>query len=231
MTLLAYQQALCDLIASPQLCLEARADPEAALSRYDLAPRERRRLAAVVRQRGMSTSCTLHRVNRITPIYSYLSLTCFLLGDSLIGEVEAFWSQGKPSDLQFGPESERFGRFLKRRLRAGAVRDPYVEEVLDFELAANRLRALSRERGRPSVASATGAPEPDPTTGQSAPHPLVRVVEFRHEPLSLLGALSQGRRPDPEPERGRYLVALDASGGGLELRNVPARESTRSSRS
>jgi len=220
MTLLAYQQALCDLIASPRLCLEARADPEAALSSYDLAPRERRRLAAVVRQPGMSTSCTLHRVNRITPIYSYLSLTCFLLGDRLIREVEAFWSQGKPSDLQFGPESERFGRFLKRRLRAGSVRDPYLEEVLDFELAVNRLQAMSREGSRLPVAPAIGDRQPEFPSSPSGLHPLVSVVRFRHEPLSLLEALSRGRRPDPEPERGRYFVALDASGGDLELTQV-----------
>ena len=220
MTLLAYQQALCDLIASPRLCLEARADPVAALSSYELTPRERRRLSAVVHQRGMSTSCTLHRVNRITPIYSYLSLTCFLLGDRLIDEMEVFWSEGKPSDLQFGPESERFGHFLVRRIHIGALRDPYLEEILEFELAVNRLRALSRERGRHRAASASGTRKSNSTRGTLGPHPLVSVVGFRHEPLSLLDALSQGRRPDPEPDRGRYFVALDVTGGDLELREV-----------
>lgn len=220
MTLLAYQQALCDLIASPQLCLNARRDIDDALSAYDLEPRELMRLSAVVQQPGMSTSCTLHRVNRITPIYSYLSLTCFLLGDRLIGEMESFWSQGKPSDLQFGPESERFARFLKQRLEAGALRDPYLAEILDLEIAVNRLRALSREGGQVLSSSATDSGWSDSASSRPVPHPLVSVVSFRHEPLSLLEALSRGRRPEPEPKHGRYFVALDARDGDLKLSEV-----------
>jgi len=41
--MLAYQQALCDMIASPELCLRVRRDP-ASLASFDLTERERRRL-------------------------------------------------------------------------------------------------------------------------------------------------------------------------------------------
>jgi hypothetical protein len=200
-TLLAYQQALCDLVASPALCVAVRRDPERSLLKFDLTERERRRLAAVAGQRGMSTSCTLHRVNRITPIFEYLPLTCALLGDDLIREAELFWDEGAASDLQFGPESERFAEFLKRRVRTGAVADPYLEDVVEFELTANRFRARLREE--------------DPGDGR-----LVATTTFRHEPTELLAALIDGRRPDREPARGEFVVTLDASGGELAIARV-----------
>jgi hypothetical protein len=189
-TLLAYQQALCDLVASPELCLRVRSDT-ATLDGYDLTDRERRRLSAVVAQPGMSTSCTLYRVNRITPLYSYLPLTCGLLGDDLIVEAERYWSQGKPGDLQFGPETQRFARFLRERFAAGALASPYVGEVLELELAANALR--------------WGADPPR------------RTVRFAHDPEPLLAALADDRQPPPELPEGDYLVELDASGGEVRI--------------
>jgi hypothetical protein len=189
-TLLGYQQALCDLVASPSLCLRVRADA-ATLDAYDLTDRERRRLSTVVAQPGMSTSCTLYRVNRITPLYSYLPLTCALLGDDLIVEAERYWSQGKPGDLQFGPETQRFAQFLRDRFAAGALASPYVGEVLELELAANALR--------------WGADPPR------------RTVRFAHEPEPLLAALAEDRAPPPELPEGDYLVELDASGGELRI--------------
>jgi hypothetical protein len=189
-TLLAYQQALCDLVASPELCLRVRSDA-ATLDAYDLTDRERRRLSAVVAQPGMSTSCTLYRVNRITPLYSYLPLTCGLLGDDLIVEAERYWRQGKPGDLQFGPETQRFARFLRERFAAGALESPYVGEVLELELAANALR--------------WGADPPR------------RTVRFAHDPEPLLAALADDRQPPPELPEGDYLVELDASGGEVRI--------------
>jgi hypothetical protein len=190
MSLLGYQRALCDMIASPQLCLRVRAHAD-ALDGYTLTARERRRLRAVSAQRGMSTSCTLYRVNRITPLQSYLPLTCTLLGDGLAEEADRYWSEGKPGDLQFGPEARRFGEFLHRRLRAGAIDDPYLAEVLALEMAANELR--------------WGA------------QPASRSVPFVHDPVALLEALADGRSPGPGIARGDYTVLLDATSGRLRL--------------
>lgn len=194
MTLAAFQLALTDLIASPSLCVEARVDPESALARYDLTPRERRRLAIVVAQPGMSTSCTLYRVNRITPIASYLPLSTALLGDRLLGEAERFWAEGRPEDLQFGPETERFASFLERRLADGELDDPYLLEVLSLELAVNRLR-----------------------TTPEAERPRSVTVPFEHDPLPLLEALADGRRPGQEPLRGSFAVVVDGASGAIEL--------------
>jgi hypothetical protein len=199
-TLIGYQQALCDLIASPRLCLEVRAGHD-ALAGYDLTDRERWRLVSAAAQRGMSTSCTLYRMNRITPLYSYLPLTCTLLGDDLIAHVERYWDEGKPGDLQFGPETQRFSRFLRRQLEEGSIADPYLGEVLDLELAVNALRW-----------------DAEPRTCS---------VRFRHEPLALLDALAAGRRPDDGAvAAGDYVLDLDSTGGEIRLsavRREPAR--------
>lgn len=193
MTLLAYQRALSDMIASPALCLAVRADAAAALACYALSPRERRRLAVVATQPGMSTSCTLYRLNRVTPLVRYLPLTTTLLGDALVSEAERFWAEGAPTDLQFGPEAERFAAYLRSRIDAGALDDPYLPDVLALELSVNRLRI------------ATGA------------EPLIETVVFRHDPLPLLSALSDGHRPDPVPSQGRFELVVDATSGDIEL--------------
>jgi hypothetical protein len=91
MTAVAYQRALCDLIASPKLCLEVRRRPETALAPYELTARERRRLEAVVRQPGMSVSCTLYRVNRLTPLATLHPVSCRLLGSRFVVVAERFW--------------------------------------------------------------------------------------------------------------------------------------------
>jgi hypothetical protein len=194
-TLVAYQQALCDLVASPQLCLRLRREPESALAGYDLSEKERTRLETVVRQPGMSTSCTLYRVNRMTPIYGYLPLTCLVLGDELVHEAERFWGEAPSDDREFRHEPERFARFLEQRVESGAVADPYLLEVLRFELAVNRLHVATRT-------------EDDPLTA---------VVHFDHEPIVLLGCLADRKRPDPEPTRGEFFVLLDATDGEIRL--------------
>lgn len=218
MTLLGYQRALTTMIASPELCLHVRSDPVAALASYDLSARERRRLAAVALQPGMSTSCTLHRVNRMTPIYSYLPLTCLLLGNDLMRETELFWTIARPANLQFGPETERFASFLRQRLIDQELRDPYLDEVLTFELAANRLQA--RVRAAVDALAATTAVVTESEVRRRRLHPRVAITPFRHDPLPLLRALAEGRRPDPVPAVGDYFVALDATGDELRMSEV-----------
>jgi hypothetical protein len=197
MSLLDYQRALCDLIASPAMCVALRADPADVLEPYSLTERERRRLESAAGQPGMSTSCTLHRVNRITPIHSSLPLTCAILGERLIGEAERFWSQGKPSDLQFGPETERFAQFLLDRQADGALDEPFLGEVLRLELAMNDLRLATRlDNG----------------------DPLVRLVQMDHDPLPVLAALADGSAPSlQDAAQGEFYLAIDARGGRIEL--------------
>jgi hypothetical protein len=92
MSVASFQQALCDLIASPVLCKALRAAPDDVMAGYELSPRERTRLVEAVWQRGMSTNCSLYRSNRVTPLYTMLNATCRSLGDQFAPLLDAFWS-------------------------------------------------------------------------------------------------------------------------------------------
>src|ERR1051326_2171080 len=86
MTMEAFQRAMCDLVASPDLCIALLESPEEVLGRYDLSERDRRRLVEVVQQPGMFVNCSLYRANRLSPIYNLVPRTCFLLGDALVAD-------------------------------------------------------------------------------------------------------------------------------------------------
>jgi hypothetical protein len=201
MSLAEFQRALCDLIASPEMCLRARHDPTTTLAEYDITERERMRLDAVVRQRGMSTNCSLYRVNRVTPIYSILPLTCELLGDGLLLVITEFW-QASATDLQTKHEVDLFADWLRAQLASGRLSDPYLDEVLSFEQAANTLRFMPRNAIRQRLIQAPPM--------QPALHPLVRVAAFAHDPMTVLEPLADRRRPPPGLPIGEYYLLLDA---------------------
>jgi hypothetical protein len=210
-----FQQALCDLIASPELCLRLRDGADGALDGYELTDRERRRLEGVSRQPGMSVNCTLYRVNRITPLYSLLPRSCLLLGSGLSDEVSAFWAS-QDTDMQFGLEIERFAEFLRARVADGAVESPYLLEVLEFELAVNALRFAPRRR---LLAELDGRQAGD--TWEL--NPLLQIVPFAHDPGVLLGMLAGGEVPPAELERGDFYLVMDATGPELGLRPIDPR--------
>src|SRR5262245_17059209 len=89
-----FQQALADLVASPELCQAIRdlPEPEPLLAEYRLTPRERARLIAIARHPGMSANCTVYRSNRLTPIVLNLPDTCHALGPSLRPLLDRFWA-------------------------------------------------------------------------------------------------------------------------------------------
>ena len=192
MALAAFQQALCELIASPETCLSVRADPAVFLSRYDLSDRERERLQQIVWQPGMSTSCTLYRSNRVTPVFTLLHNTCVLLGDSLKEELEEYWRRTELRNLEFKLEIERFAEYLRQRVAEGAINDPLLEEVLEFELVVNELRFAPRQ----------------------AVHPPARLLRFSYDMGEVLSALAQGHRPT-NPTRRDTTVMLAMVDGSL----------------
>jgi hypothetical protein len=215
MSISGFQRAIADLIASPSMCLAVRQDSGRHLAAYELTERERRRLATVVWQRGMSTSCTLYRINRVTPLYSLLPLTCQLLGDRFIEQVTIFWQEAGDGHPEFLPEARRFADFLSRRAASAELSEPYLDEVLRFELALNALHFLPRRD--PRFAVATGS---RPAGHGLRINPLIRLVKFDHEPLPILEALAE-RQPLPPPsDAGDFFVALDGRGDGFSLRLV-----------
>jgi len=191
-----------------------RVSPKFVLERYELTDREQRRLIRVVWQRGMSVSCTLYRINRMTPLYTLLPLTCNLLGEELVPLGELFWVTFRDSDLQFKPEIDRFARFLRDRMDSGLIQDPYLREVLDFEQALNALSFAAFQGVSDGVVEL-----PEENGHGLFLHPQVRVVAFRHDPLATLDALSRRSKPS-EPIEGEFFLLIDGRTERLEI--VPA---------
>jgi hypothetical protein len=212
-SLTSFQRALCDLIASPSLCLALRADSDATLARYELSARERRRLAAVVWQRGMSTNCSLYRSNRVTPIYTLLHYTCLCLGAQFATLIDQFWEAKDYQDGQFQSEVERFGVFLGQRISAGVVASPFAGELLAFELARNALEFGARKEVLRTLAR---LPPLDADTPCRL-HPLARLVRFRHDPALLLGAAARGTMPPSDLPVVEALVVLSVVDGALTI--------------
>lgn len=217
MSLTSFQHALCDLIASPRLCLALRADPDSTLARYELSARERKRLTTVVWQRGMSTNCTLYRSNRITPIYTLLNYTCIALGSEFGFLIDQFWEVEDYRDGQFKSEVERFGIFLCQRIAAGFIVSPFVGELLDFELARNELEFSPCKEILRTIAH---LPRPNANTPCRL-HPLARLVRFRHDPAVLLNAAARGTMPPPDLPVTEVLVVLSAVDGDLTVMQLP----------
>ena len=197
MSLLAFQQALCELIASPVLCIAVRSNPR-VLEQYELTQRERDRLADVVSQRGMSTNCTLYRSNRITPIYTLLHYTCLVLGDQLQKVLDSYWSSDTLRDLEFKQETRRFASFLKKLIQQRVIKDDIVEEVLDLELAVNELRFAPRRKILRELQTRGAA--------DNELHPLMRIVRFTHDPRMILDALKMGVAPKDLPSIESYVL-------------------------
>ena len=217
MSLTSFQRALCDLIASPDLCLALRKAPEATLARYELSARERKRLTEVVWQRGMSTNCTLYRSNRITPIYTMLNYTCLSLGGQFRTLVEQFWQAKEYQDGQFKSETERFGAFLRQRIADGAVSSPFAGELLEFELAKNALEFSSRK----AVLRQLSSLKPPEVDTPCRLHPLARIVCFRHDPTALLGAAALGTMPSPDLPVRKVLVLLSVVNDRFTIMQLP----------
>jgi hypothetical protein len=216
MSVASFQQALCDLIASPRLCLALRNTPENVLEDYDLTARERTRLMDIVWQRGMSTNCTLYRSNRVTPIYTLLNFTCRSLGDQLGPLLDQFWDAKEYQDGQFYSETERFAAFLRQRIADHVVSSPFAAELLEFELALNELEFRPHKDGQRKVAD---LPLPESETPCQL-HPLARIVHFRHDPATVLEAASSGTMPSDLPERHASIV-LSVVNGAPTVTQLP----------
>ena len=114
-----FQQALCDLTASPRLCIEARKNPSILRERYKLTDREAARLVGVLRHRGMESACIVYRANRLAPLAMNVPDTCKALGQSLRPLVEEFWELNPETNVHFFIETHRFCQFLQTKLEAG----------------------------------------------------------------------------------------------------------------
>ena len=167
-------------------------------------------------------NCSMYRSNRITPIYTLLNFTCFLLGADFKKEIDEYWRSSQLPDLQFKEEIERFGRYLKGRITAGAITNPFVEEVLDFELSMNELQFVPRQKIICQIQRAPARGE----VGAFRLNPLIRVLLFRHEPFEVIDLLRQGRAPSDELPRGEFFVVLSAVAEQIDMKRLDANLAT-----
>jgi hypothetical protein len=217
MTMEAFQRAMCDLIASPDLCIALIQSPDEVLGRYDLSERDRKRLVEVVQQPGMLVNCSLYRANRLSPIYNLVPHTCFLLGNALLDEATEFWKDFSETRLQFHDEVKQFGDFLRRRLETSSLQNPMLAEVIDYELALNEFRYTSRLEVLARLELHTTI------AGESKGvrlHPLIRVLLFRHEPRRLLEFLEERRPPPYDLAEGEFWLLLDGKGEEVEIKLI-----------
>jgi len=131
--LVEFQQALADLVASPEACRQARANPAQLRVRYDLSQREFDRLVAMVNHAGMACNCMLYRANRLAPFALNLPGLCRALGPrlgSLLTEYSALYPN---TNVHFYLECDRFCDFIEAKLNDGYELEPEAIAILKEE--------------------------------------------------------------------------------------------------
>jgi len=210
MSLLGFQRAMAGLAASPALCRRVRGGDEAALAGYELTPLEHRRVAAAAAQPGMAVNCTLHRSNRSSTILTLLPGTVHLLGKELRAVMDRFWTRFPVPDFTTRREIRRFCAWLLDEVGEGRIESPFLPDVVGWELAQYELGMMPRKR---TLARVADDAERFPA-GPLAPHPLVRVAAFGHDPAVLLQRVA---RKEPLPwadvPTGEFYLLLDAREG------------------
>lgn len=141
-----FQQALADLVASPRLCREARADPALLACRYALTERERRRLAAMLDQPGMALNCMLYRANRLAPLALNLGDLCRALGPALGPLLTDYTERHPHTNVHFYVECERFCAFVAAQAQAGLALSEAALAALARERAAVRMHIEATRR-------------------------------------------------------------------------------------
>lgn len=131
--LVEFQQALADLTASPEFCIEVRRAPEILKSRYELSEREWNRLVGIVRHPGMACVCMLYRANRLAPLATHLPRLCRALGKDLRPIASQYWAAFPETNVHAFIESDRFARYLKAQIADGRTFGPEVAAVLAEE--------------------------------------------------------------------------------------------------
>ncbi len=176
MSLKAFQQALVDLTLAPRTAGMLRRGDASVLEPFDLTARERERLLAVVRQPGMSVSCSLSRGNRFETIAETFPMTCVLLEPVLRQLLDELWEQWRPANYQLTGEEAAFATTLARKRAAGEFAIEYLDEIFAYELACREMAHRIRNQAGPERA-------------------VEAVVEFQHAPDALLPPLSRLAMP------------------------------------
>jgi hypothetical protein len=202
MSLKGFQQAVVDLTLAPKSFKALRRGESGLLDRYDLNERERNRLLAISRQRGMAMNCSLARGNRLELIVGAFPKTCTLLKPLLPRLLDELWEEHKPDNYQLFGEEDAFTEFIARKISQGELTVEYLSEIFAYELACQEL-AIRLE------------------TGTGADTDLEAFVEFQHSPSQLLPPLSQFVAPPPGLPFEASTARVRLSESGLEVDFLP----------
>ncbi|HSB92206.1 MAG TPA: hypothetical protein VLC28_03775 [Flavitalea sp.] len=209
MSLPTFQRAFYDLIANPAFCIEAKNNPLLLSEKYDLTAKELTRLNSIIWQKGMSTNCTLYRVNRVTPIYTLMPYTCKLLGDEILPILNEYWLDHARTKLQYKDEVTLFCNFLRYKLECGMLNIQYLDDILNFEATVNEIRYQ-----QPAVIETSNGPGI-----QYKLHPQARVISFKYDPGCLIKELlskEPGRMSKGIPV-GEYFLLLRLRDEEMEM--------------
>ena len=137
--LVEFQQALADLVASPDACRRIRKQPALLRQRYNLSDLEYGRLVKIVHHPAMALNCMLYRANRLAPLALNLHDFCTRLGAKL-GPLLSEYSVLYPNtNVHFYSECDRFCRFIQNKVNEGLRLDAETQAVLEKEHAKVRL--------------------------------------------------------------------------------------------
>jgi hypothetical protein len=141
--LVEFQQALADLVASPDLCREVRANPDLLRQQYDLSLVEYERLVKMVNQKAMACNCMLYRANRLAPIAMNLPNSCRMLGPKLGPLLSEYASLYPNTNVHFYMECDRFCKFILEKIREGYGFEPALRATLDEEYSRIKLGLIA----------------------------------------------------------------------------------------
>lgn len=146
MTLAAFQRALTDLTASPEMCRFVRHDPDWLMETYDLTRQERDRLAGIAASAGMEANCILYRANRLAPVALNCPDLCDALGEDLNRLISAYWEAEPTTNVHFLVETERFCAFLQGRADLGPAARAALAREHDLVLQKLAASAVHADR-------------------------------------------------------------------------------------
>jgi hypothetical protein len=131
--LVEFQQALADLVASPDFCRQIRATPLLLHERYVLSEREHERLVKIVNHKAMALNCMLYRANRLAPLAMNLHEFCTLLGPRLGPLLSEYAVLYPNTNVHFYLECDRFCQFVQTKLSDGYELEREARAVLEKE--------------------------------------------------------------------------------------------------
>jgi hypothetical protein len=131
--LVEFQQALADMVASPEFCRRIRENPLLLRERYVLSEREYDRLIKMVNHKAMALNCMLYRANRLAPLAMNLHEFCTLLGPRLGPLLSEYAIRYPNTNVHFYLECDRFCQFILTKLREGYELEPEARAALEEE--------------------------------------------------------------------------------------------------